>query len=78
MSTRYVITTCCAAPVKLTEPRNDALACRAVCTRCGREVGSPGVEDGTEVERFIRDYRAAELSWLLRNAELYGGRVIFS
>jgi hypothetical protein len=52
-NSRYVVTLCCAAPVTLVNPDEWSLTCRVVCVRCGREAGSPGVEDTLAVADAI-------------------------
>jgi hypothetical protein len=54
MSTRYVVTECCTAPVVLSDPDTMSLTVRAICARCRAEVGTPGVEDGLGVSRFVQ------------------------
>lgn len=58
MSTRFVRTVCCDVPVVLSDPNTQALTARAICGRCRSEVGTPGVEDGPGVDRFVA-YAAA-------------------
>lgn len=57
MSTRFVITECCAAPVRLGWPDFACDAAEVVCCACGRTAGTPGAEDAPEVDQFVRTWR---------------------
>lgn len=54
LSTRYVVTTCCRAPVRLATPNFLAECADVVCVGCGRIAGTPGAEDSPDVEEFVR------------------------
>jgi hypothetical protein len=56
--TRFVVTECCAAPVRLAHARWGALCADVVCAGCGRVAGTPGCEDSSEVGRFVLDFEA--------------------
>jgi hypothetical protein len=64
MSTAYVVTTCCAAPVGLVDPSFECEAAHLVCARCGREAGSPGAEDSEDVEALLMHAPAIDYPWL--------------
>lgn len=54
MSTRYVITECCQAPVRLAFPNFAAECADVVCCRCRATAGRPGAEDSPDVASFLR------------------------
>lgn len=54
MSTAYVITTCCQAPVRLAFPDFMSESAEVICVCCGRTAGTPGAEDSPDVEEFIQ------------------------
>lgn len=53
MSTAYVVSQCCQAPVRLAFPNFRAECAQVVCVRCGRTAGTPGAEDSLDVEELL-------------------------
>lgn len=64
MSTRYVISACCYAPVELRFPNLAADCALVVCARCTAVAGAPGAEDSPDVEAFLT--QAAHTDMLVR------------
>jgi hypothetical protein len=57
VTTRFVITQCCAAPVRLAWPNFQCDAAEVVCCACSRTAGTPGGEDAPEVDQFLDWFR---------------------
>ena len=53
MSTRFVITECCRAPVQLRYPNVVSECALVVCACCHAVAGIPGAEDSSDVEEFL-------------------------
>lgn len=64
MSTRFVITACCQAPVELRYPNVCAMSALLVCTGCNAVAGAPGAEDSPDVDAFLT--RAAQTEMWVR------------
>lgn len=56
MSTTWVVSQCCQAPVRLAFPDLASETAGVVCSRCHAEAGRPGAEDSPEVDEFLRWY----------------------
>jgi hypothetical protein len=78
MSTRYVVTECCAAPVVLVGRNFECEAAHLVCVRCGREAGSPGAEDSEAVQDLLNAPACLVSLADCPDVEVAQGRVIFS
>lgn len=53
MSTRWVVSACCQAPVQLRYPNVVAEVALVVCACCHAVAGIPGAEDSLDVAEFL-------------------------
>lgn len=78
MTTRYVVSGCCAAPIGPLRADVWAEVLLVGCVACRTVYGAPGPEEGPEVAEAIAELDRRELAWAMVKAARAFGRAIYT